>query len=382
MAHHRKILYLATFLFSIPVAITTYINSSFLEGFVSTQKIGLIYIASSLVTIWGLLFMPKLLTRFGNRRISLYLSVLTLISLLILAFSESTTIIVLAFILNFVSINFLVMSLDIFVEEFSQNTSVGKFRGLYLMIVNSAWVIAQMLSGSIITKSSYEGIYLFAAGFMMLCTAVFALFLHDFRDPEYRRITMWRTFRYFRERKNLLNIYILNLILRFFFAWMIIYTPIYLHEYLGLDWDKISLIFAIMLLPFIILEYPLGKLSDKVGEKKMLALGFLIAGTATAVFPLVHTPTVWLLALTLFFTRVGAATIEIMSETYFFKSVPDENVGALGFFRNTGPVSFIIAPLMATPLIIFLPSLEYLFYILATLLFFGFLLARKLRDIK
>ena len=41
---------------------------------------------------------------------------------------------------------------------------------------------------------------------------------------------------------------------------MIIYTPIYLHEHLLLGWDQIGFIFTIMLLPFIILEFPLGNI--------------------------------------------------------------------------------------------------------------------------
>jgi len=382
MAHKRRIIYLASFLFSIPVAITTYINSSFLETFVGTEKVGLVYIFSSIATILGLFVVPKLLSRLGNRLMSLYLSIFVLISFLVLALTSNSTVAVFAFIANFAGINFLVMSLDIFIEDFSKGGAIGKFRGFYLMIINVAWVLAQMLSGSIITKSSYEGIYLFAGFFMLLVSSIFMLFLHDFKDPIYKNITMWKTFKFFLSRKNILNIYIINFILKFFFAWMVIYTPIYLHEYVGLGWDKLGIIFTIMLLPFVFMEYPLGKFSDKSGEKKMLSFGFLISALATLAIPFITTPTVWLFALVLFLTRVGAATIEIMSETYFFKSVDEENVDALGFFRNTTPLSYILAPLLATPLIFYSPSFEYLFYALGAILLLGFLLTLRLKDVR
>ena len=47
------------------------------------------------------------------------------------------------------------------------------------MIINLAWVFAQILSGSIIAKSSFQGIYLFSALFLMLiqCLNYFVVYL-------------------------------------------------------------------------------------------------------------------------------------------------------------------------------------------------------------
>ena len=382
MNKNRKIIYLASFLFSIPAALTAYINSSFLEGYISTDYVAIIYIIASVATILGLLEMPRILTRFGNQRTSLGLSILTFFSLLFLAFGSHEFIVIPAFIIYFATINFLIMSLDIFIEDFSKNSSIGKSRGFYLVIINSAWVIAQSISGSIINKSSYEGIYLFSAGFMILVSMIFILFLHDFIDPKYKKVPILKTFKFFMENKNISKIYLINLILKFFFAWMIIYTPIYLHQYLGLGWDQIGFIFTIMLLPFVLLEFPLGKLSDKIGEKKMLLTGFLISIIATILIPFINVPKVWLFALILFLTRVGAATIEVMSESYFFKIVHEENADAISFFRNTAPLSFIIAPLCAIPVLLFIPSFEYIFFVLGVVLLVGLFTALRLKDVK
>ena len=155
---------------------------------------------------------------------------------------------------------------------------------------------------------------------------------------------------------------------------MIIYSPIYLHEYLGFAWNKIGIIFTIMLLPFVFLDFPLGKLSDKIGEKKMLFVGFMISAVFTLLIPLILEPTLWLWAMILFTTRIGAAIIEIMSESYFFKSVTERNDDEISFFRNTGPLSFLIAPLCATGLLFVLPSFKYLFFVLGAVMFIGALI--------
>src|SRR3989344_1940275 len=382
MQHNRKIIYLAGFLFSMPIALTSYVNSSFLENYISQYYVGILYIIASAITIVSMLEMHRILTRLGNRFTVVFFSVLTFLSFLLLSFSTKGIVVISAFVLYFISTNFIIASLDIFVEDFSKKSSIGTFRGLYLMVVSSAWVVAQMISGTVITKSSYGGIYFLASGFMILVCVIFIFFLKDFKDPEYKRMPVLKTIETFAQNKKLSKIYIINLILKFFFAWMIIYTPIYLHQYVGFDWKQIGLIFTIMLLPFIILDFPLGKLSDRVGEKKMLALGFVISASATLLIPFISSATVWLWALILFTTRVGAATIEVMSESYFFKSVQEEDVGTTSFFRNTTPLSFILAPLIATPILFLVPSFEYLFFVLGIILLLGLFITIRLKDVR
>lgn len=385
MAHNRKIIYLVGFLFSIPLALTSYVNSSFLEAYISQYYVGILYIVASATTIFAMAQMHLLLTARGNRYTTLLGSFVAFLSFLVLAFSHNAGIVILAFILYFISTNIIIASLDIFVEDFSQSSSgssIGRFRGFYLATSSAAWVIAQMLSGSVIAKSSYSGIYFLSAGFMLLVCGLFIVFFKDFKDPKYKKIPVWNTIKSFWNDKNLSKIYIINLILRFFFAWMIIYTPIYLHEYIGFDWSQIGLIFTIMLLPFVLLEPPLGRMSDHMGEKKLLAWGFIICTASTLMIPLLTSASVALWAVVLFTTRVGAATIEVMTESYFFKSVKKEDDEKESFFRNTTPLSFIVAPFVATPVLILVPSFQYLFFVLGIILLLGLTLALRLKDVK
>jgi MFS family permease len=382
MEHNRKIIYLAGLLFAIPLALTSYINSSFLENSIGKYYVGFIYIVASLISIVGLSRMPKILSRYGNRLTVLAFTILSFFSLLVLALAKNTPIIIFGIIFYFISTNFIIASLDIFIEDFSKNSNIGRFRGFYLMIINFAWVFAELISGSIIAKSSFQGIYLFSACFMVLTYGVFILFLRNFKDPLYTKVPILKTIKSFAKNKNLSKIYLVNLILKFFFAWMVIYTPIYLYQYIGFNWQQIGFIFTIMLLPFILLDFPLGKLSDKIGERKMLLAGFLITFIFTFVIPFIAVPAVWIWAVVLFGTRVGAATIEIMAESYFFKKVGERNADEISFFRNTYPLSFVIAPAIAIPVLLFVPSFKYLFLVLSAILLAGFFLSLRLKDVK
>jgi MFS family permease len=382
MMKNRIIIFLVGFLFSIPLALTSYINSSFLETYLGEYYVGIIYIVASIISILGLLRMPKVLNRLGNRLFILIFTILSFFALTILAFAKNEIILILGIVLYFISTDLIIASLDIFIEDFSKNYGIGKFRGLYLTIINFAWIFAQMVSGSIIAKSSFQGIYLFSACFILLNSIIFILFLHDFKDPKYTKVPILKAIKVFIKNKSLSKIYLINFILKFFFAWMVIYTPIYLYDHLGFDWKQIGLIFTIMLIPFVLLDYPLGKLSDKIGEKKMLIIGFIITSFFTLILPFITEPKVWIWAMILFGTRIGAATIEIMSESYFFKEVDEKNSDEISFFRNTFPLSYIISPLLAIPVLLLVPSFQYLFFVLGIILLVGLLISLKLKDIK
>ena len=137
-----------------------------------------------------------------------------------------------------------------------------------------------------------------------------------------------------------------------------------------------------MLIPFVLVDFPLGRLSDKIGEKKILIAGFLVTIFFTLIIPFISIPAVWIWAIVLFGTRLGAATVEVMSESYFFKEIRERNADEISFFRNTYPISFVIAPLVAIPTLLFVPSFKYLFFVLGAITIIGLFIALRLKDIK
>ena len=163
---------------------------------------------------------------------------------------------------------------------------------------------------------------------------------------------------------------------------MIIYTPIYLNQYIGFNWEKIGIIFTIMLLPYILFELPIGYLADwRFGEKEFLTAGFLITSLSTVAIVFIGSTNFILWIIILFLTRVGASFIQISSESYFFKQVDDTNVNIISFFRNASPLAYIIAPLIATIFLTFF-AYQYLFLALALIMLFGLRYSLTLHDTK
>ena len=161
---------------------------------------------------------------------------------------------------------------------------------------------------------------------------------------------------------------------------MVIYTPLYLISKFGLSYEALGIISSIMLIPYVLLEYPLGKVADnRIGEKELLIGGFVLTAITTAVIPLIGSAAIWVWAVILFGTRIGAAMIEGMSATYFYKKVEASDVDLIALFRDMRPIAYIIGPLLAS-IVVSKISIASLFPILGAVMLFGALFATALHD--
>jgi len=355
-------MYAVSFLFSLHIALSAYVNSTFLLKFISEKYVGILYTIASVITLLLLTKSVNILKHFGNRKFLL----INMISLFGMILSNNAYIISASFIGLMTTNTLVYLSIDIFIEHFGNPLTVGKTRGIYLMIVNLAWMLCPLVTSFLITKEGgYISIYLLSFIATIAMTIGLILSVRTFTDKTYKKTPFLETFRYLKTNHHMLAITMINFILQFFFALMVIYTPIYLFEHIGFGWQQIGIIFTIMLAPFVIFGFPIGILIDKYHIKKrnLLYVGVLIMSAATFSMSYVTLPNVALWAFILFMTRTGACIVEATSEIYFFTHITEEDTYLLSIFRDMNPVSYIIAPLISTLFFIFLP-LKFLFAIL------------------
>ncbi|MEK7069415.1 MAG: MFS transporter, partial [Patescibacteria group bacterium] len=241
------------------------------------------------------------------------------------------------------------------------------------------WIISQIASGTILGGFSFRMIYLVSFMIMTLFLFIIFLKLKNIPDPKYDKIQSLKYIKEFFKNKNLFRAYGLTFLLQFFYSWMVIYTPIYLSAHLGFEWKEIGIIFATMLLPFSIIPFNLGKYGDKIGERKILMFGFAIAAFSTLSLFFITEHTIFIWASLLFVTRIGAATIEVMSDSYFFKHIKPESEEFVGVYRSASPVAYIIGPLMASMIFIFVPSFNFIYIVLGTFMLLGIYLSSTIK---
>jgi hypothetical protein len=379
MKHNRKIIYLAGFLFSIPIALASYINSSFISAFVSEKWVGIVYALGSVLSVAALILAPRIFRKAGGYKFLLIITLLDALSFWGLASVKSIWSVVLIFILGISLNTLMVFVLDELLKIFSNNTAMGGIRGAYLIICNLSWILGQITHATILGGFSFTSIYLVGFWVMMLFFIVSFFSLSKIPDPHYDEADALSSIKGFFANKDLVRAYGISFLLQFFYCWMVIYTPIYLYLHLGFSWKEISLIFAIMLLPFCIIPFQLGKYADKIGERKILMFGFMIAAFSTISLFFIHNRTIWIWTILLFSTRVGAATIEVMSDAYFFKHIRSENDEFIGVYRSASPISYILGPIAASLIFIFVPSFNFIYPILGSLMLYGIYLSSTIR---
>jgi MFS family permease len=373
--------YIATFFLSLHYSIGLYVDSSYLAEFFGDIGINTVYFVGSLATILALLIVPKILRRFGNYTLAIVFAIFEIISLLSLTLISSPLLVAFVFIFHVVAVSVLSYNLDIFIEHGSEDSTTGETRGLFLTIMNLAVFFGPIIAGFLLSDNQFWKIYTVSAILVLPALFIIARKLSQFCDPEYKDVSLREMLAVAWQNKNIRNISIANFLLQFFYSWMIIYMAIYLTKFMHFGWEEIGIIFGIMLLPFIFLQFPLGEMADRrFGEKEILIIGFIVTALSTASLSFLNPQTsilIW--ASILFITRVGAATIEIMTETYFFKQIEAADMGLISFFRHTRPLAFIIGTTSATIFLAF-AHLQYIWLILGIIMLSGIYFTTKIED--
>ncbi len=368
--HAFIILSILMFFFSAQVSLDMYVDSSYLKstilttpGFADTHSwmnpdnvIGALYTIASFITLLGLILAPRILRRFGNYKWTLSILIVHMLLLLGLAFSNTAWLVIPLFMVESALTSILYFNFDVFLEHYSKDENTGVIRGIFIAISSIAWFTPPFFAGIIVDHYGFSLIYLTGALLIIPTVIIMVLYMSGFKDMRYDAKTIALTPSDEKRKPDVARILWVQFFLQFFYAWMIIYAPLYFHDVIGVSYQDFGMIMAVALTAFVIFPTPQGWLADKLlGEKEMLVIGFFLMGISCLAIPYLasfHLGLWWWAAL-LFIGRSGASTVETMAEVYFFKQIDGHNASYIGSFRRTRPMAFIVAPLLATALLQF-----------------------------
>jgi MFS family permease len=180
-------IYLVVFLFTLHFTPATYIESSFLEQFMPTERVGLVFSLAAILTIIAFFVITKLLRRFGNFKVFSVIIFVEIISLLVMASSFPSYIIVTAYIFGFMLRSMAYFSLNIFLESLTKDKETGGIRGYYLTVINIAFFLGPMLTSFILTDHQYYKIFIISAILEIPALYLTLKYLKNFEDPIYQK---------------------------------------------------------------------------------------------------------------------------------------------------------------------------------------------------
>lgn len=372
-------IFIVNFFVSLHYASVLYVNSSNLLKFFTGSTVSLLFIIGAFGNILLFILAPRIVRRIGNRTLIFIFIVLEIFSVFGLAYYHTTTAVALSFLLHSSVVMMIYYCLDLFLEDVSEEKSTGEIRGIDLTVINIAIAVAPLLVAYFTPDGDFTLLY-FASALLLVPTLFIVLFsFKKFEVGVSRAKQSLFEFKLWLKSKNIRRVTNARFILEVFYAIMVIYTPIYLYNTIGFSWSQIGIIFAVMLLPFVLFELPAGELADHwCGEKEIMTVGFFIMGMALLVMPFLSKDIfAWMIVL--FISRIGASFVEITSESFFFKHVWKSDTGLISIFRLTRPVSVVLGSLIGALCLLFLPF-KALFLVLAIFVFFGTQQSARLQD--
>ncbi len=377
-------IYLLAVIFNFHGLLVAYSNSTFMEQFVSPATVGILFTISSSIAVFAFLFISHVLHKIGNVRLVVGLSIIEIIALIVLGFTSSPTAAIVAFIVFMVLNPLIYLSIDIFSESLigKNENSTGSKRGLTLTLMSLAAVAAPLALAVIVgdKESQLFKVYLVSAAVFSTFIFIILAKFKNFQDPKYHKMKIISSVSSFWKRKDMRNVFLANFTLQMFFSWMIIYLPLYLATEIGFTWDIIGVIIAIGLFAYVIFEYPVGIIADKwIGEKEMMATGFIIIAITSAWISFMVTASILAWIILMFISRIGASFVEATTESYFFKHTKGTDANIMSFFRLTRPLAMVAGAMMGTISLLFLPF-QFIFIVLGFMMVPGIFFSLNLKD--
>lgn len=379
-------IYVATLLLVFHTFVVAYINSSFLEQFMSAEAVGTIYIIGSLLTVAIFLFISRVLHLVGNFRLTLAFILMDFFAVFGMSVAQTLEVAVPLFLVHLIIVALIVLNLDVFLEEYIGNDEgiTGSRRGFIMSITSIVGALSPFISGNLVVAAggTFEYVYIASALSLLPIAIILIWFFRDFRDPPYKEIKVLSAIRSFWIRPSIRAVFIAHFILQIFFVCTVVFIPLYLTKEIGLSWQDFGIIMIFGQLAYVLFEYPIGIVADKyIGEKEMMAFGFLILAISIAWIAFVTVPSVFVWSIIMFVTRVGASFVQVTTESYFFKQTSSSDAQVISFFRITRPLAFAVGAIISSLTLLYLPF-NLLFIVIATLMVPALFFTLEIKDTK
>lgn len=383
--HPRTVLSLGNFFCAAQFFLVLYVIAPYLATFIPQSSTGFVIAIGSVFSLLSFPFIPRLVCLIGTKRLAILCICIAFLSLVLLSVLHGVVAaIVLIALFSTVqpAIGYL---LDLLLEAtVTSEEDTGRVRTAFITCASAALIAAPLAVGFLLGPSDdYARVFTIAA--LSLLPALFLLISRELPEGEPPSFSSMREV-----LSCLLNdpdfraVGIAYSTLQFFYHLAPFFIPLYLHNVLGFPWSDLGWMFAVALLPFVLLEYPVGWIADRAwGDRELMALGFLIMGSAFASVSFITSATPLLSVLmALLVTRVGAAVAEATTEAHFFRRVSEKDANSVGVFRMMRPMGALIAPVVGSLFLVY-STYDLFFYICGLgILIIGVASALSIRDVR
>ena len=383
------IVYIATMLYALHNFTTYFVFSDFLNQYFSKILLSSIFTVGALLSILISNYWGDILKKWNNFKTLtiLIVSQFFISSSLIFANHINIYIIFILAILYIVFTSLIWISINIFIEEFSDHENIGSIRGTILTIYHFQAIIAPFIGSQFFNLIGFSGLFLISSISLLPLLFVNYRFFKNIKEPKYKHINLKDSFKLVWKNKDIRGVIASSFALNAFYAATNIYFVLYLTKTLSIPTLLyIGLITPISVIPFILIPYELGKYSDEIfGEKKAMLIGILIMSlTVISVYVFnINTTNIFIWMIILFIARLGASIAETENYAYFYKKIDGRSVGLIALFQNMSNIGFLFISIIGSLVLGFLnQDIRFMFFIVGIIGISSILIIMKIHDIQ
>jgi MFS family permease len=378
---HLSILSTANFFARYHHYLIAFIMSTFLSIFFSEVSLGWVIATISTVTALSLVFMPTVFDRSGTRRVLVVFGLIEMATVIALTLAHTALPAAMLFAVQGICAYNIFLGLDLLLEAHTvDEQTTGRFRGLFLVLANISVLLATLTIAYTLTDHNYNDIFLIAAAAVAPFTMLAAALPSISKVPGMHTSFKLHTFKEIWNRPSLFPAMSSHFLLLVYFSWATFYVPLYLYRHIGFSGQDTFLIVTLSILPYILIEYPVGWIADHfIGEKEMALFGYVIMAIGVALISFIESTSFLVWVAVILVADIGGAIVESSTETHFFKKVSVTDSNIISAFRMLRPLSAIIAPIIASIALIYLPF-QSIFIVFGVVLLFGLPLVMRMHD--
>jgi MFS family permease len=335
----------------------------------------LLIFISLIISLFGTTFLEKI----GEYEIFIISLLMLIASYIGFAFLKNIYFII---ILAIISATFTVLrkeSFSILFRNESNDNDLNKNEGFLIALTNAGWIFGPLLAGFVLAKYGFNNIFFLMGGFVTISLLIFLSLNIKKSKKEYQQIdgNIIKNIKDYFKNKKLIMPYLMTAGMTAWWGFIYVYMPIFIIEN-GYGAEIVGIFLAAVVIPLVILEYQIGKLSQEYGFKIFFIIGFLllsiIAFSLYFITNMNHILTLLILA------SIPAAFIEPINESFFYKNTKkDQEEKYYPVYFTAYNIGGFIVKISIAIILLFL-SRNYAYLTLSGLMLIFMLISLKIKN--
>lgn len=346
---------------------------------ISDPSIGFISSSLVIVSIITAFFSTLILEKLNEYKILITSLLVTIISFVLIAnFINLYLFLFLTIILAICAVLRL-DSFDILFRDKSKSQELNENEGLMYALINVGWLVGPLIAGFVLLTYGINIVFLSSAIFIGIGTIILLKLkiILPIKKRDKIDSSFFLNFKDYIKNKQLRISYIISAGIQIWWALIYIYMPLFIINN-GVDKSSVGIFLASVVMPLIISEYGVSKLSQIYGFKKYLVSGFLLLSIFAFCAFLINNLHLTLFLLVL--ASIPMVFIEPLQDSFFFKQVRKiDEEKYLPIYGTAIDIGSFIGKFSIAIILLFLPY-NYAYLIIAIFMFLIGLICLKIKE--